>query len=83
MSESEELAYLQGEKAAWRRVLGHAIHGLMSEGDADRWRLERADVVAMLRIVCEDFGDNEWEDNLHLADVIDKHLARHLHSDEE
>jgi hypothetical protein len=23
-------------------------------------------------------GDNDWPDDLHLADVIDKHLARHL-----
>lgn len=26
----------------------------------------------------KDFGDNEWPDNLHLADVIDKHLDRYL-----
>lgn len=31
-----------------------------------------------LRIVCAEFGDNDWSDDLSLADVIEKHLARHL-----
>lgn len=29
-----------------------------------------------LRIECGDLGDNDWPDNLHLSDVIEKHLAR-------
>ena len=39
---------------------------------------ERRETIAMLRQVCEEFGDNEWPDNLHLADIIEKHLWRHL-----
>jgi len=39
---------------------------------------ERNDAIVMLRQVCEDWGDNDWADNLHLADIIEKHLWRHL-----
>lgn len=41
--------------------------------------LEREETIHMLRRVCEEFGDNNWEEDLHLADIIDKHLARHLY----
>jgi hypothetical protein len=40
--------------------------------------VEREESVAMLRTVCTNFGDNDWPDDLHLADVIEKHLWRHL-----
>lgn len=39
---------------------------------------ERAEVVDILRELCKDYGDNDWEDNLNLRDVIEKHLAKHL-----
>ena len=42
------------------------------------WFLERHEVLEMLRQVCEEHGDNDWPDDLHLADVIEKHLWRHL-----
>jgi hypothetical protein len=29
-----------------------------------------------LRIECAELGDNDWPDDLHLADVVEKHLAR-------
>jgi hypothetical protein len=32
----------------------------------------------MLRRVCAKFGDNDWSDDLRLADVLEKHLLRHL-----
>ncbi len=40
---------------------------------------ERGAAVKMLRQLCADFGDNDWPDDLHLADVIDKHLGDHLY----
>jgi len=83
MTESEERAYQMGRKAFARTILAEAVaelgHG--PERDVESWRLERADTVAMLRSLCETFGDNDWPDNLHLADVIDKHLGRHLHAE--
>ncbi len=80
MTESEERAYGMGHDAALRIVLATVLQ-VMPQGDAERWRLERGAAVAQLRSVCEDFGDNDWPDDLHLADVIEKHLARQLHDD--
>ena len=37
---------------------------------------ERQEVVAILRRLCAEPGDNDWPDNLHLSDVIEKHLIR-------
>lgn len=44
---------------------------------------ERADVVAKLREFCGERGDNDWPDNLHLGDVIEKHLMRYVWKQEE
>jgi hypothetical protein len=57
---------------------------LVLEGGADLAVLrdgrigEREQAVASLRDICRQFGDNDWPDDLHLADVLDKHLGRHL-----
>ncbi len=81
MTEAEEVAYERGSKSAWRNLLALAIRELGDEApDHARLALERADAVAALRSACADHGDNEWPDNLHLADVIEKHLAHHLSS---
>lgn len=40
---------------------------------------ERSDVVKLLRELCAAYGDTDWPDSLHLYDVIEKHLARHLY----
>jgi hypothetical protein len=46
------------------------------------WR-EYVDTVRLsLRNLCRDFGDNDWDDDLHLADVVEKHLGRHLYDGE-
>jgi hypothetical protein len=44
-------------------------------------RVHREDVRRMLRMACEEFGDNDWPDNLHQADVIEKHLIRPIRQD--
>lgn len=77
-----EYNYELGHKQALRGVLGTLIKELGSDdpdANAERWRLERMDTIAALRSICEDHGDNDWEDNLHLADVVNKHLSRHLY----
>ena len=48
-----------------------------------QWEIERKAIAAQLRIACDDFGDNDWGENLHLVDVIDKHLVRHLWAGKE
>jgi hypothetical protein len=45
--------------------------------------LEREQTVAALRSVCADHGDNDWTEELHLADVVDNHLGRYLDDREE
>jgi len=49
-----------------------------TEGRHVAWISQRERTVAMLRMVCAEHGDNDWPDDLHLADVIEKHLARYL-----
>lgn len=82
MSEAEEQAWIQGERAAWRSILGSAFKALDVTPDEGRYIAEREDAIAVLRGLCRKFGDNEWDEKLHLADIIDKHLGRHLESDE-
>jgi len=82
--EESEGHYIRGSRAAWTRILQEAIRQLgyeeVSEAKQAAWILEREAAVAMLRQVCDEFGDNDWPDNLHLADVIEKHLWRSLES---
>jgi predicted secreted protein len=79
MTEAEEAAYVLGRKAMARDVLAWAIQELGPEApDVARMAAERADVVAYLRTACADHGDNQWSDDLHLRDVIEKHLVRHI-----
>ena len=79
MGEQEEAAYLRGEKTVYREMLGNAIRGLNGEDlTLERMTAERAAAIATLRRVCGDHGDNDWPDNLHLSDIIDKHLARYV-----
>lgn len=78
MTDEQERAYEQGEKAAYARMLSVCVAGLQQDGKGEQWRVERAAIVAALRELCEEFGDNDWPDDLHLGDVIEKHLTRHL-----
>lgn len=85
MNEQEEAAYIQGARAAWRRILAEALRGLggySDPGDFTRERLiaEREEAISALRSLCREFGDNDWDEKLSLADVIEKHLGRHLHA---
>jgi hypothetical protein len=81
MTAKEEQAYIRGSTAAWRSILGQA---LMQLGIDDpkakqaRWVAERLDTIAVLRDLCGEHGDNDWPDNLYLADIIEKHLGKHL-----
>lgn len=81
----DDESYIAGHRAAWNRMLAQVLThlGYDTPGDLSllhRVRLisEREDAIAMLRRVCEEHGDNDWEESLHLADIIEKHLWRHL-----
>jgi hypothetical protein len=75
----DEASWLRGYRAAMASVIQHAATALGYDSELKgAWIVEREAAVAALRSVCDDHGDNEWSDNLHLADVIEKHLARNL-----
>lgn len=78
-----EQSYILGSERAWIHVLQLCLQHLDNNDslvEKSRLILERTEVVHKLRSLCEDFGDNDWEPNLHLADIIDKHLAVYLYS---
>jgi hypothetical protein len=39
---------------------------------------ERRGAIAYLRRLCERWGDNDWPDDLPLAEILEDHLADHL-----
>lgn len=89
MNEAESKSYMRGQRKAYLELLGVALRGLGLDAApnnlaAAQHRIaalesELADARAQLRMLCEDFGDNDWEDDDHLADVIERHLGKHLH----
>jgi hypothetical protein len=76
-----EMDYERGSRAAWTLILQQALMHLdyeASKASGARWILEREAAIAALRDICQVHGDNDWPDNLHLADIIEKHLGRNL-----
>lgn len=81
MPENDEVKYALGSRQAWITMLRYCLKNLGyddQESKSVAWIVEREEAVAMLRRVCEERGDNDWPDDLNLADVIEKHLANHL-----
>jgi hypothetical protein len=75
----EERGWFEGRKAAYRDILGEAISVLGREGATEEVLIaELEDVRRTLRTLCKEFGDDDWDDKLHLGDVLEKHLGRHL-----
>lgn len=75
----DERNYTKGRRAAATGMLRHVLRDLDTE-DADKARLvlRLEETRAQLRRLCERLGCNDWEDDLSLADVVDKHLGRRL-----
>ena len=81
MTINEEMAYEQGSRAAWQQLLSLALQNLgydSPEANASRWAAEREAAIQSLRSLCREHGDNEWDESLHLQDIIEKHLGDHL-----
>lgn len=76
-----ERVYQDGKRQV---LIGMALHFLRELDEQStvvvklRWIAERLEVVTALRRICERYGDNEWDENLHLVDVVEKHLENHL-----
>lgn len=90
LQELTESHYLRGQRSA----LVHQLHNILRELSIPytsideapenlmtiaRLTMEREDTIAALRSLCEDHGDNDWDNDLHLADVVNKHLGNYLH----
>jgi hypothetical protein len=85
MNPSEESAYIEGSRRAFIDMLQLCLQHLGVHDPVagqHRWILERQEAISTLRQMCADYGDNDWPDDLHLADVLEKHLARYLESEE-
>lgn len=79
LGEIKERAWTEGYRAAARQILSQAIFWLgVDEKDLAQNLLRWDGARSALRDICEEFGDNDWPDNLCLSDVIEKHLARNL-----
>lgn len=81
MTKEEEKAYMAGGEYAWTRMMMMCLRHLGAHGERTRESLlaELIEARRQLRQLCEDFGDNNFDDELHLGDAIEKHLGRHLY----
>lgn len=78
--------YIRGERMAWLSMLKTCVRELGigdPAAEGARWISEREQTVQMLRSACEHHGDNDWPESLHLADVVNKHLLRHLDANDK
>lgn len=79
-----EVDYQRGQRSVLTSILADCVRRLGYEtpvAQSTNWISEREEAIAMLRSVCEDHGDNDWDEKLHLADIIEKHLYKHLESE--
>lgn len=79
--ERDDQMYMRGYRAMARRLLLACTAGLEEGEERDRAQLaaERHDAVAALRSLCDRFGlPSDWDQNHHLADVVDKWVERPL-----
>lgn len=76
-----ETSYELGRKRAYLSLLGESLRALgvdNPEAKQAAWVSERQEAIITLRSLCLDFGDNDWPDSLHLSDIIERHLMRHI-----
>jgi hypothetical protein len=82
MTDKEEKYWIQGRKSAWLSLLRICLTELGYDNeelrDRHSWIMEREEALVQLRELCEDFGDNDFPDDLHLGDAIEKHLGKYL-----
>lgn len=85
-----EAGYIEGRRAGLRATLSFVLRELGAdiattdplslELQIGRLTKQLEDTRAQLRMVCREFGDDDWDDDLYLADVVEKHLGKHLHA---
>lgn len=79
--ERHERGYIEGRRRTLLNQLREAVSGLVGLGlpvpPVATLTAERQEAVARLRGLCADHGDNDWDDEDHLADVVDR-LGKYL-----
>jgi hypothetical protein len=85
--EAHEKGYIEGRRRTAINQLSHALRELLGvdlpEDQAlitiSRLTLERQEAIQTIRTACRynDIADS-FEDNIHLSDIIEKHLLRGL-----
>jgi hypothetical protein len=81
--DTSERMFVDGQRALAAYVLG-SIRDRLDEGSATLAALlsERIATVRALRLLCEQIGArNDWPNTLHLADVVEKYIGRHLETE--
>lgn len=81
MNEAEEGIWVRGHKAAYEAMLGDCLRAIGIDdptAQAAAYLEERIAVIAYLRGICAEYGDNDWPDDLHLSDIIEKHLMNYM-----
>lgn len=92
LQQLQESHYLRGQRSALIQQLHNVLRSLSIPYDSvdaapenlmtiARLTMEREDAISALRSACDDFGDNEWDENLYISDVINKHLVNYLDSE--
>lgn len=77
----KENSYLEGQRAIAISLIKSLIIYLYEGEDIKMsilLQMERSEAISKLRQICEIVGDNDWEDDLHLVDILDKHLLCYL-----
>lgn len=82
MTPEEIEAYNRGVHVAATAMLRQCLFNLPDSHEKSTGFLiaEREEMVQTLRWLCKDFGDNDWKADQNLADVIEKHLGKHLYA---
>jgi hypothetical protein len=84
LEKARELGYIEGRRRTAINLMYYALKeqaGLgiePCEATAVRLIAERQEALATLRNLCSMYGDNDWDDDLHLSDIIEKHLVRNI-----
>lgn len=69
--------YINGQNAAYARMFSLLARELAgSEGDIAEAVAELNGTRVALRRLSKRLGCNDWEDGLHLADVVEKYIGR-------
>lgn len=84
MTPKEEQHWTAGNRAAYASLLQVCVRHLGCDDPAAEhasWLIERQELSVIIRRLCEEYGNADYPDNLHLGDVLTKYLEPYLEAD--